>query len=126
MAVDPKRYRFTRADYHHMAQTGILKPDVRVELIDAEGRPFEREPMAIDVEFAPGGDEAWAVVGDRKESVAGGTHPTRLVVISWETGRFFGRLAEAVAGAPDFASMLEEALVFARRAVEEHDAAGAR
>jgi AcrR family transcriptional regulator len=42
-------------------------------------------------------------------------------VISWETGRFFGRLAEAVAGAPDFASMLEEALVFARRAVEEHE-----
>jgi AcrR family transcriptional regulator len=42
-------------------------------------------------------------------------------VISWETGRFFDRLAEAVAGAPDFASMLEEALVFAHRAVEEHD-----
>ena len=42
-------------------------------------------------------------------------------VISWETARFFGRLAEAVAGAPDFASMLEEALVFAHRAVEEHE-----
>ena len=42
-------------------------------------------------------------------------------VISWETGRFFGRLAEAVAGASDFASMLEEALVFAHRAVEEHE-----
>ena len=36
MAVDPKRYRFTRADYHRMAQTGILKPEVRVELIDGE------------------------------------------------------------------------------------------
>ena len=36
MAVDLKRYRFTRADYHRMAQTGILKPDVRVELIDGE------------------------------------------------------------------------------------------
>lgn len=42
-------------------------------------------------------------------------------VIGWETARFFGRLAEAVAGAPDFASMLEEALVFAHRAVEEHE-----
>src|SRR5207237_4667850 len=41
-------------------------------------------------------------------------------VIAWETGRFFGRLAEAVAGAPDFAALLEEALVFAHRAVEEH------
>lgn len=36
MAVDLKRYRFTRADYHRMAQTGILRPDVRVELIDGE------------------------------------------------------------------------------------------
>jgi AcrR family transcriptional regulator len=42
-------------------------------------------------------------------------------VIAWETGRFFGRLAEAVAGAPDFAGLLEEALVFAHRAVEEHE-----
>jgi Uma2 family endonuclease len=36
MAVELKRYRFTRADYHRMAQTGILAPDVRVELIDGE------------------------------------------------------------------------------------------
>lgn len=34
MAVELKRYRFTRADYHRMAQTGILRPDARVELID--------------------------------------------------------------------------------------------
>ncbi|MBV8160427.1 MAG: TetR/AcrR family transcriptional regulator [Acidimicrobiia bacterium] len=42
-------------------------------------------------------------------------------VIAWETGRFFGGLAEAVAGAPDFPSLLEEALLFAHRAVEEHE-----
>jgi len=42
-------------------------------------------------------------------------------VIAWETGRFFGRLAEAVAGAPDFPSLLEEALIFAHRAIEEHE-----
>ena len=36
MAVELKRYRFTRDDYHRMAQTGILSPDVRVELIDGE------------------------------------------------------------------------------------------
>lgn len=41
--------------------------------------------------------------------------------ITWETGRFFGRLAEAVAGAGDLAGLLEEALVFAHRAVEEHE-----
>ena len=42
-------------------------------------------------------------------------------VITWETGRFFGRLAEAVAGAADFAGLLEEALLFAHRAIEEHE-----
>ena len=42
-------------------------------------------------------------------------------VIAWETGRFFGRLAEAVSGAPDFPSLLEEALLFAHRAIEEHE-----
>src|SRR4051812_37755045 len=42
-------------------------------------------------------------------------------VIAWETGRFFGRLAEAVSGAPDFPSLLEGALLFAHRAVEEHE-----
>ena len=36
MAVDLKRYRFTRTDYHRMAQVGILKPRPRVELIDGE------------------------------------------------------------------------------------------
>lgn len=36
MAVEPTRYRFTRADYHRMAQTGIIKPGARVELIDGD------------------------------------------------------------------------------------------
>jgi AcrR family transcriptional regulator len=51
----------------------------------------------------------------------GGRDELVRAVISWETGRFFGRLAEAVAGAPDLATMLEEALVFAHRAVEQHE-----
>ena len=50
----------------------------------------------------------------------GGRDQLMREVVAWETGRFFGRLAEAVAGAPDFAALLEEALVFAHRAVEEH------
>lgn len=41
-------------------------------------------------------------------------------VVAWEMGRFFGALAEAVAGAPDFASLVEAGLVFAHRAVGEH------
>jgi AcrR family transcriptional regulator len=41
--------------------------------------------------------------------------------VAWEAGRFFQRLANAVAGAPDFPSLLEETLLFAHRAVEEHE-----
>jgi AcrR family transcriptional regulator len=51
----------------------------------------------------------------------GGKEQVLRDVIGWETGRFFGRLTEAVAGAADIGSMLEEALVFAHRAVEEHE-----
>ena len=42
-------------------------------------------------------------------------------VVSWEAGRFFGRLAQAVSGAGDLPSLLEEALVFAHAAVESHE-----
>lgn len=41
-------------------------------------------------------------------------------VVAWEMGRFFGALAEAVVGAPDFASLVEDGLVFAHRAVGRH------
>jgi len=60
MAVDLKRYRFTRADYHRLAQTGILRPDVRVELIDGEiiemnpiGRPHKSSVDRLTDIFAP-------------------------------------------------------------------------
>ena len=41
--------------------------------------------------------------------------------ISREAGRFFERLAVAVAHADTFAHLLEEALVFGHRAVDEHE-----
>ncbi|HEU5056146.1 MAG TPA: hypothetical protein VFU21_06465 [Kofleriaceae bacterium] len=78
VVLSPRDNHLTPVDLARPAAPRVEQP---VDLL-----PGEREPMSIDVEFAPGGDEAWAVVGDRKESVAGGTHPTRLVVISWETG----------------------------------------
>jgi AcrR family transcriptional regulator len=40
--------------------------------------------------------------------------------ISWEVARFFGRLADAVAGAGTFEALVEEALLFAHAAIEEH------
>jgi AcrR family transcriptional regulator len=42
-------------------------------------------------------------------------------VIAWELARFFIRLAEAVAGVRDFAELLEEALLYAHEAVEQHE-----
>jgi len=50
----------------------------------------------------------------------GGRDELMREVVAWEAGRFFGRLAEAVAGAPDFSSLVQEALLFAHRAVAEH------
>jgi AcrR family transcriptional regulator len=42
-------------------------------------------------------------------------------VVSWEAGRFFDRLSRAVAHHVELADLLEEALLFAHRAVEEHE-----
>jgi AcrR family transcriptional regulator len=50
----------------------------------------------------------------------GGKDELVRTTIRWETTRFFVRLAEAVEDAPDFPSMLEEALLYAHRAVEQH------
>jgi AcrR family transcriptional regulator len=41
--------------------------------------------------------------------------------VGWEMNRFFVRLAERVYEAPDFASLLEEGLVFAHRSLMEHE-----
>lgn len=41
-------------------------------------------------------------------------------VVAWEAGRFFERLTRAVAHHVELADLLEEALVFAHRAVEDH------
>lgn len=44
-------------------------------------------PMAVDVEFAPSGNSAWVLLGDGPTVAEGGARPTRLVSVSWETGR---------------------------------------
>lgn len=41
--------------------------------------------------------------------------------ITWAVAQFFADLAHAVADAPDFATLLERALVHAHRAVDEHE-----
>lgn len=42
-------------------------------------------------------------------------------VVSWEAARFFQRLTAAVADQADLTDLLVETLVFARRAVNDHD-----
>jgi len=51
----------------------------------------------------------------------GGKDELLRAAVGWEMGRFFGRLAEAVAGAADFASLVESGLVFAHDAVHGHE-----
>lgn len=51
----------------------------------------------------------------------GGRDQLLAEAIAWETARFFIRLAQAVAEATDFAELLTQALMFAHRAVEDHE-----
>ena len=60
MAVELKRYRFSRADYHQMAKVGIIEPKARVELIDGEilemspiGRRHKASVDRVTDVFAP-------------------------------------------------------------------------
>jgi hypothetical protein len=94
VVLSPHDNMLTPIDLADRARPGVGRP---VDLL-----PGEREPMAIDLEFAPGGDEVWALTGDQPASLAGGTQPTRLIVVSWETGSArVHRTAElAAAGAP--------------------------
>ena len=50
----------------------------------------------------------------------GGKDELLRAAVGWEMGRFFGRLAEAVADAPDFASLVERGLIYAHSAVHGH------
>lgn len=51
----------------------------------------------------------------------GGRDEVLREVVAWEAGRFMGRLAEEVAGAPDLPSLIEAALRFGHRALLEHE-----
>ena len=50
----------------------------------------------------------------------GGREQLVAETVAWETSRFFVRLGQAVAAAPDLCVLLEDALVFARRSLAEH------
>jgi AcrR family transcriptional regulator len=51
----------------------------------------------------------------------GGRDQVLRETVGWEMNRFFARLADAVEGAPDFETLVEEALIYAHRAVNDHE-----
>ncbi len=51
----------------------------------------------------------------------GGKDELLRAAVGWEMDRFFIRLAEAVVGAEDFATMLERGLIYAHAAVHGHE-----
>jgi AcrR family transcriptional regulator len=51
----------------------------------------------------------------------GGRDQVLRETVGWEMNRFFARLAEAVEEAPDFETLVEEALIYAHRAVNDHE-----
>ena len=91
------RDRIFEATYACIARYGIAKTSVE----DAARQA--RVSRATVYRYFPGGKDELI-----RETIA------------WETARFFRGLADALTGIEDLAPLLEEALFFAHRAVEEH------
>ena len=98
MAQATGRERILEATYACVARYGLAK--TTVEDAARQARMYR----ATVYRYFPGGKEQ--LIAE---------------VIAWEAQRFFMRLAEAVAGADSFARLVEDALIFAHRAVEEHE-----
>ncbi|HSS09454.1 MAG TPA: TetR/AcrR family transcriptional regulator [Acidimicrobiales bacterium] len=91
------RERILEATYACVARYGLAKTTVEDAAREA------KLSRATIYRYFPGGKDQ--LIGD---------------TVAWESARFFQRLAEAVADAGDFARLLEDALMFAHRAIEEH------
>ncbi|MDQ1397426.1 MAG: hypothetical protein QOG64_2685 [Acidimicrobiaceae bacterium] len=92
------RERILAATYACVARYGLAKTTVEDAAREA------RLSRATIYRYFPGG---------RDQLVA--------EVIAWEAQRFFMRLVDAVAAAETFPRLVEDALVFAHRAIEEHE-----
>jgi AcrR family transcriptional regulator len=94
--------------------------DTRTRLLEATYGCIARDGIA-----ATSLEEAARAAGVSRATLyryfPGGRDELLGAVITWETVRFFWRLAEAVADAPDLESLLVDGIVFAHRAIEEHE-----
>ena len=97
MAPNPARQRLLEATFACIARYGIAKTTVE-DIARQAGLS-----RATVYRHFPGG----------KDQLVSGT-------IAWEAGRFFERLAVAVADAPDLETLLVDAVMFAHRSFEEH------
>jgi AcrR family transcriptional regulator len=94
----PTRERLLEATYECIARDGIAETSLETA---ARAAGVSRATL---YRYFPGGREE--LVGE---------------VITWETLRFFARLAEAVADAPDVETLLVGGIVFAHRSIESHE-----
>ncbi|MGC9963164.1 MAG: TetR/AcrR family transcriptional regulator [Acidimicrobiales bacterium] len=95
-------------------------PDTRARLLEATYECIARQGLA-----ATSLEDAARSAGVSRATLyryfPGGRDELLAAVISFETLRFFLRLADAVAEAPDLEAVLVDGIVFAHRAVEEHE-----
>ena len=96
------RQRILQATYDCVARWGLSKTTV-----EARGAREAGVARATVYRYFPGG---------RDELIA--------ATVAWEQLRFFSRLYDEVHGAPSLVEVLERGLVFARRAIVEHEVLG--
>jgi len=98
----------------------LVPTDPRSRILEATLACFERDGLAR-TSMEDAAREAGVSRATVYRYFPGGRDQLVSETITWEVGRFFTRLAAAVADAPDFPTRLEEALLFAHSAIEDHD-----
>lgn len=97
-----------------------MPTDVRERLLEATYKCIARDGLG-----ATSLEDAARAAGVSRATLyrhfPGGREELLSAVITWETMRFFSRLAEAVASAPDLETLLVDGIVFAHRMIEEHE-----
>jgi AcrR family transcriptional regulator len=96
-----------------------MAADVRTRILEGTYGCLARQGIA-----ATSIEDAARAAGVSRATVyrhfPGGREELMTAVIAWETLRFFERLAERVADAPDIETILVDALIFGHRAIEQH------
>ena len=97
-----------------------MAPDARLRILEATYTCVARYGLAKTTV-----EDAARVSGMARATIyryfPGGREQLVAEVIAWEAGRFFERLAAAVGETEGLDELLEEALYFSHRAVEEHE-----